>query len=249
MPGSLEGTTPSEPPADLAIETCPKASSGYPPRDGVLPSVATFLSAVHRILRGRARQYPDRRNNPGNTMRTFTSTLMFIALALAGTMPLAAQQKRLSPHETISKGIDGNRITIIYGRPYSKDPKSAEIRKIWGSLVPFGKVWRTGADEATLLITQKPVELGGTLIPAGAYTLFMLPQADGAAKLIVNRQIGQWGTQYDEKQDLVRLELKKQSADVPADQFTMAIEKGGDGGVLKLIWEDTQYTVAFTVQK
>ena len=183
-------------------------------------------------------------------MRRFTSTLLFIALALVGAMPLAAQQKRLSPHETISKGIDGNRITIVYGRPYSKDPKSGEIRKIWGSLVPFGKVWRTGADEATLLITQKPIVLGGATIPAGVYTLFTLPQADGTAKLIVNRQLGQWGTQYEEKQDLVRVDLKKQAAEAPADQFTMAIEKGADGGgVLGLIWEDTQYTVPFTVQK
>ena len=183
-------------------------------------------------------------------MRRFTSTLLFIALALVGAMPLAAQQKRLSPHETISKGIDGNRITIVYGRPYSKDPKSGEIRKIWGSLVPFGKVWRTGADEATLLITQKPIVLGGATIPAGAYTLFTLPQADGSAKLVVNRELGQWGTQYEEKQDLVRVELKKQASSAPADQFTMAVEKGADGGgVIKLIWEDTEYTVAFTVQK
>ena len=188
--------------------------------------------------------------NPGNIMRRFTSTLLFIALALVGAMPLAAQQKRLSPHETISKGIDGNRITIVYGRPYSKDPKSGEIRKIWGSLVPFGKVWRTGADEATLLITQKPIVLGGATIPAGAYTLFTLPQADGSAKLVVNRELGQWGTQYEEKQDLVRVELKKQASSAPADQFTMAVEKGADGGgVIKLIWEDTEYTVAFTVQK
>jgi hypothetical protein len=165
-------------------------------------------------------------------------------------MPLAAQQKRLSPHETISKVIDGNRITIVYGRPYSKDPKSGEIRKIWGSLVPFDKIWRTGADEATLLITQKPIVLGGATIPAGAYTLFTLPQADGSARLVVNRQLGQWGMQYDEKQDLVRVDLKKQASEAPADQFTMAIEKGADGGgVLKLIWEDTQYAVPFTVQK
>jgi hypothetical protein len=175
---------------------------------------------------------------------------MFVAFVLVGAMPLAAQQKRLSPHETISKVIDGNRITIVYGRPYSKDPKSGEIRKIWGSLVPFDKIWRTGADEATLLITQKPIVLGGATIPAGAYTLFTLPQADGSARLVVNRQLGHWGMQYDEKQDLVRVDLKKQASEAPADQFTMAIEKGADGGgVLKLIWEDTQYAVPFTVQK
>ncbi len=183
-------------------------------------------------------------------MRRFTLAFFSLAIALIGTLPLAAQQKRISPHETISTVVDGNRIMIVYGRPYSRNPKSGEIRKIWGSLVPFGKVWRTGADEATLFITQKPVVLGGTVIPAGAYTLYTLPQADGPAKLIVNRQLGQWGMQYDEKQDLARVDLKKQAADEPVDQFTMAIEKGPEaGGVIKLIWEDTQYTVSFTVEK
>jgi len=183
-------------------------------------------------------------------MRRLTSTLLFIVLALVGAMPLSAQQKRLSPHETISKVIDGSRIMIVYGRPYSKKPKSEEIRKIWGSLVPFGKVWRMGADEATLLVTQKAIVLGGATVPAGAYTLFMQPEADGSAKLIVNRQIGQWGLQYDEKQDLARVELKKGTAAAPVDQFTMTIEKGANGGgVIKLVWEDTEFTVAFTVQK
>jgi hypothetical protein len=183
-------------------------------------------------------------------MRRIISALLVFALALVGAMPLSAQQKRLSPHETISRVIDGNRITIVYGRPYSKDPKSGEIRQIWGSLVPFGKIWRTGADEATLLITQKPIMLGGATIPAGAYTLFTLPLADGSAKLVVNRQLGQWGMQYDEKQDLVRVDLKKQAAEAPADQFTMAVEKdAAGGGVIKLAWESTQYTVAFAVQK
>jgi len=165
-------------------------------------------------------------------------------------MPLAAQQKRLSPHETISKGVDGNRIMIVYGRPYTKDPRSGEIRKIWGGLVPYGKVWRTGADEATLLITQKPILLGGAAVPAGAYTLYTLPQADGSAKLIVNRLVGQWGTEYSEKQDLARVDLKKDKADSPADQFTVAIDKAPEGGgVIKLIWADIQYSVIFTIEK
>lgn len=183
-------------------------------------------------------------------MRRFTSILLVTAIALAGVIPLAAQQKRLSPHETISKGVDGNRITIVYGRPYTKDPRSGEVRKIWGGLVPFGQVWRTGADEATLLITQKPVRLGGTAVPAGAYTLYLLPQADGSAKLIVNRQLGQWGTQYDEKQDLARIDLTKGSAEATADQFTMVIDKAPQGGgVIKLIWAEIQYSVTFAVEK
>src|SRR5258707_538697 len=132
-------------------------------------------------------------------MQKLKSTLV-IAAIIASALSVMAQRARVSPHETISSVIDGNRVTLVYGRPYSKDPKSAEIRKIWGGLVPYGKVWRTGADEATLFITQKPIVMGGTTIPAGAYTLFTLPAEDGTAKLIVNKQLGQWGLQYDEKQ-------------------------------------------------
>jgi hypothetical protein len=169
---------------------------------------------------------------------------------------LMAQQKRaastggVSPHETTSAVVDGNRVTIVYGRPFTKDPKSGEPRKIWGTLVPNGKVWRTGSDEATLLITQKPISLGGTTIPAGAYSLYTLPNEDGTAKLIVNKQIGQWGTQYDEGHDLARIDLKKEPANASVDQFTMSVSKDpAGGGVIRMVWENTQYSVPFTVQK
>jgi hypothetical protein len=182
-------------------------------------------------------------------MKNYGYTLVLIAAVIACALPAAAQQKRVSPHETISSNIDGGRVTIVYGRPYTKDPKTAEPRKIWGGLVPYGKIWRTGADEATLLITQKPIELGGATIPAGAYTLWTLP-AEGGAKLIVNKQIGQWGENgnapksvYDEALDVTRIELKKDSVAEPVDQFTMALEKNpAGGGVLKLTWEKTQYS-------
>lgn len=175
---------------------------------------------------------------------------LVIAAVLLCALPLMAQQKRVSPHETISSVIDGGRVTIVYGRPYTKDPKSGEARKIWGGLVPYGKIWRTGADEATLLVTQKPIMIGETTIPAGTYTLFTLPAEEGSAKLIINKQVGQWGTQYDEKQDLARIDLKKDALDKPVDQFTMAVAKNpAGGGVIKLMWEDTQYSVAFTAAK
>lgn len=165
-------------------------------------------------------------------------------------LPAIGQQKRVSPHETISTNFEGSRVIVVYGRPYTKDPKTGENRKVWGKLVPYGKVWRTGADEATLLITQKPLVIGKTNVPAGAYTLFTLPAEDGSAKLIINKQIGQWGLSYDEKQDLARVDLKKDALDAPVDQFTMAIEKNpSGGGTLKMMWENTQYSVPFTVEK
>jgi Protein of unknown function (DUF2911) len=175
---------------------------------------------------------------------------VLIATAVLSASPLLAQQKRVSPHETISAVIEGSRVTVVYGRPYTKDPKSGEPRKIWGTLVPYGKVWRTGADEATTLITQKPLMIGDVEIPAGAYTVYSVPDESGTSKLVVNKQLGQWGTQYDEKQDLARVDLKKAALDKQVDQFTMAVEKGpSGGGVLKLMWENTQYSLPFSVKK
>jgi hypothetical protein len=179
--------------------------------------------------------------------------LVAIAAIAVSTLPLAAQQKRTSPHETTGAVIEGSRVTVTYGRPYTKSPRSGEVRKIWGGLVPFGEVWRTGADEATTLITQKSLMFGDTAVPAGAYTLWTLPAADGSAKLIINKQIGQWGVgpgSYDEKNDLARIDLTKTALDTPVDQFTIAISKNpSGGGVLKMSWENTQYSVPFTVQK
>lgn len=172
------------------------------------------------------------------------------ATLLLGCAPLLAQQKRVSPPDLSGAVIDGSRVTVYYSRPYTKDPKSGAPRKIWGGLVPHGAVWRMGANEATMLVTQQPIELGGLAIPAGASTLFLLPAADGTAKLIVNKQVGQWGTQYDEKQDLGRIDLKKDATEKPVDQFTMAVEKNpAGGGMLKMMWDDTQYSVPFTVKK
>jgi hypothetical protein len=182
---------------------------------------------------------------------TRTALCLTFALGLLSMSAASAQAQRprVSPHETVSSVIDGNRVTVVYGRPYSKSPRGGEIRKIWGELVPFDRVWRMGADEATLLITQQPIELGGTEIPAGAYTLFLLPAEDGADKLIVSKQIGQWGTQYDEDQDLARIDVKREKAESSVDQFTMAVEGGDDGGAIKLSWEDSQLVIPITVKK
>ena len=168
-------------------------------------------------------------------MHLLKSTLFFAVAAIFGHAALAEPQAqttpapgtaqqvrpaRRSPHDTISTVIGdrrtGNRVTIVYGRPYTKDPRTGEERKIWGTLVPYGKVWRTGADEATLFITQRPIMFGQVTIPAGAYTLFTLPAEDGTAKLIFNKQLGQWGLQYDEKQDLARVDLKKEALQSPS---------------------------------
>lgn len=178
-------------------------------------------------------------------MKILRSTLLLLT-AVTLTSPLFAQEKkpRVSPHETVDATVDGAKITIVYGRPYTKDPKSGEKRKIWGTLIPYGKVWRLGADEATILTTDKDITIGGTAIPAGSYSLYLWPEESGA-KLIVNKQTGQWGTKYDEKQDLARIDLKKLVVDKQTDQFTIAVE----GSTLKLMWEGTQFSAPMTAKK
>jgi hypothetical protein len=189
---------------------------------------------------------------PNHKSMNHLKSLLAVAL-IAVTLPVMAQQKRVSPHETISAVVSGDRVTVTYGRPYTKNPHTGEVRKIWGGLVPYGKVWRTGADEATIFITQKPVMFGDTAIPAGAYTLWTLPAEDGTAKLIINKQVGQWGVgpgSYDSAQDVARIDLTKENLDALVEQFTMAIVKTpGGGGALKLTWENTGFTAPFTVQK
>ena len=191
-------------------------------------------------------------------MKKLLPNLIIMALILASAWPVMAQQKQkrapVSPHETISEAIDGNKITIVYGRPYSKNPKQpTEIRKIWGSLVPYGKVWRTGADAATLLTIEQPIVIGETTLPAGTYSLFTFPTEDGKAKLIINKRTGQWGIPYDEQKEsaneLARIDLKKETLDTTVDQFTMEIVKNSAGGGLKMMWEKTQFSVPFTVKK
>ena len=192
-------------------------------------------------------------------MKKIISTLAVTAAAMMGALPVMAQSTRAastggnSPHETISQTFDGarnNRVTISYGRPYSVKPGTTEVRKIWGVLVPYDKPWRMGSDEATLLITQKPIVLGGTNVPAGAYTLYMVPSETGTSKLVISTGLGGWGIPVDTKHDLAQVDLTKTALDKPVDQFTMAIDKNPDGGgVLKLSWESAQFSVPFTVAK
>jgi Protein of unknown function (DUF2911) len=190
----------------------------------------------------------------GTTMNINSLTLKSLvatAALIASTAPMLAQHQphAASPHYTINAVIDDDSITLSYGSPFTKNPRTGEPRKIWGKVVPFGKVWRTGADEATTLTTKSDLKIGDTEVPAGTYTLYTLPESDGSAKLIINKQTGQWGTEYDEKQDLARVDMKKETASCPADHFVMRIEHGSSGGVLRMKWEDVEYSLPFTVKK
>jgi hypothetical protein len=192
-------------------------------------------------------------------MNRVISTLVTVGSIVACAMPASAQQRRFSPHEVISTLIGKNRIMIVYGRPYTKAPITGDIRKIWGGLVPYDKLWRTGADEATLMTTEEPIVMGGVTIPAGAYSVWTLPNSDGTAKLIINKQVGQWGVDesgmhkvYDQANDVVRADMTKSDLPDSVDQFTISIDPDPavpGGGLINLKWEKTQYSVAFTLAK
>lgn len=176
-------------------------------------------------------------------MRALRMTGILLAVVVAtpaGT--LAQERKRASPHETTTATVDGAKVSITYGRPYAKG------RKIVGGLVPYGQVWRTGADEATTLVTDKALMMGSAHVNPGTYTLYTLPGEKGW-ELIINKQTGQWGTQYDQGQDLARVPMKVGKTSGPVEQLTLEIADTPAGGELRLSWENTLATVPFTVMK
>jgi hypothetical protein len=147
------------------------------------------------------------------------------------------KSKRPSPPGTAEVTLKGKKITIEYGRP------SLRGRKLGSDLAPYGKVWRTGANEATSLVTEADLNIGGADVPAGKYTLYSLP-SEGTWKLIINKETGQWGTVYHEAQDLARVDMSKSQTSQPVEQFTISFDKkGNDSANLVLEWETTRLSV------
>jgi hypothetical protein len=164
--------------------------------------------------------------------------LVAVAVAVLAAISVAQPNKPASPPgEATLKLADGKTVSIQYSRP------SMRGRKIFGGLVPYDQVWRTGANAATSLKTDVALTIGGASVPAGSYTLYTLPGANGW-KLIINKQTGQWGTEYSQGQDLARVEMKVTQRPSPLEQFTISFDKtGGDSATLKLEWDTTVASV------
>ena len=118
---------------------------------------------------------------------------------------------------------------------------------IFGGVVPWNQVWRTGANAATVLETDGDLIMAGTTVPAGKYSLWTIPAPSGW-KLIVNRNTGQWGTEYNAQYDLARLDMTVEPLKQPVERFTIAIEPRGKGGVLRLEWERTRASLPFATK-
>lgn len=151
---------------------------------------------------------------------------------------IAACQGKPSPAASASCDLGGGKtIKTAYSSPRMKG------RKIYGALVPFGEVWRTGANDATTFVASSDVVVGGKTVPAGSYTIFTVPTADKWT-LIVNKKTGEWGIPYKyESDELARVDMKVSKLPAPVENFTISYDKAASGCTLQLDWETTRASV------
>lgn len=159
-----------------------------------------------------------------------------LAADFAGRDARGAGMGVASPLDTVETTVGGARLSVIYSRPAKRG------REIWGGLVPYGEVWRTGANAATQFSTEADLEIGGVNVPAGDYTLYSIYTPEGG-QLIINQQTGQWGTVYNEDQDLARVVMERDTLEEPAERFTVAFEEAHAGTVMSLMWDGTRFSV------
>jgi DUF2911 family protein len=139
----------------------------------------------------------------------------------------------LSPADSVSGAVGRAVVSVRYSRP------AARGRRVFGQIVPWNAVWRTGANEASIFTTSADLRIAGKTVPAGKYSLWTIPAPDGWT-LILNRNTGQWGTDYDPQYDFIRVPMRVESLPVPVERFTIAIEPRGRRAVLRMDWETTR---------
>jgi hypothetical protein len=176
-------------------------------------------------------------------------SVFLLGSAVVVCSALARQQdksKRPSPQETATCSLpDGKTITTVYSSPRMKG------RKIFATdgLVPLGKVWRAGANEATTFVTTADLAVEGKEVPAGSYTLFTIPNADKWT-LIVNKKTGEWGIPYKwEGDELARVDMTVSKLPSPLEDFTITYEPSSSGCTLSMEWETTRASVTFQEKK
>ena len=169
----------------------------------------------------------------GSTMQVTVERTQGLDFATVGKGFAPRSLGVLSPPDSVKANVAGATLAVRYSRP------STRGRAIFGNVVPWNQVWRTGANQATIFETSADLVIAGTPVPAGKYSLWTLPSPAGW-KLIVNKNTGQWGTDYKAQYDLARLDMTVEQLRQPVEQFTIAIEPRGTGGVLQLEWERTR---------
>ena len=166
-----------------------------------------------------------------------------IASSFAGREQAAGQMGALSTRDTVRATAAGATLWIDYGRPAKRG------RPIFGAVVvPYGELWRTGANAATQFKTDKALDLNGTLVPAGFYTLWTIPSPQ-SWKLIINDETGQWGTDHKAEHDKYTVDMKVTTLSQPVERFTISVAPDKSGGTINLDWDTTRASVPFTVKK
>jgi hypothetical protein len=161
---------------------------------------------------------------------------LFVLLTAAAFAQMGGGKPSPAASTTCDLG-GGKTVKTDYSSPRMKG------RKIFGGLVPFGEVWRTGANEATTFVTSSDVVVGGKTVPAGSYTIFTVPTADKWT-LIINKKTGEWGIPYKyESDELARVDMKASKLPSPVENFTIAYDKSAGGCTLRLDWETTRASV------
>jgi hypothetical protein len=187
----------------------------------------------------------DARATTIKTVAERTPTLDFDAVVRGWVAAEAAKGGtigQMSPPDTAKASIAGANISVAYSRPLKRG------RVIFGEVVPWNQVWRTGANAATMFTTDRDLVFGTTVVPAGKYTLWTLPTPAGA-KLIINSETGQWGTDYHAEKDFVRLDLTSRQVSPAVEQFVIGVAPQGSGGLLRLAWDDREYSIPFAVKQ
>ncbi|HZS62579.1 MAG TPA: DUF2911 domain-containing protein [Gemmatimonadaceae bacterium] len=181
------------------------------------------------------------------TEKTVTSRADYIdAGKLASTYAAADKAGHgigaASPNKVQRGTLAGQQIMVTFGSPKKRG------RDILGNVVPYDRVWRTGANEATVLDLGHDAMIGGAAVPAGTYSLWTLPAKGGTVTLIINKQHGQWGTDYDPAQDLVRVPMQVTTASSPQEDFNIAVTGSGNADELRMSWDTFVWTVPITAK-
>lgn len=155
------------------------------------------------------------------------------------------QTKSLSPEETVSFEDDDLKINVFYNRPYKKG------REVFGGLVPYGKIWRTGANEASTFETKTPLKVKGKLLKAGKYSIWTIPN-ENSWNIIFNSEYGQWGVNpagepnRNPDKDVLSVEVHAAQHEKEFEQFTIAFEKMGADTEMILLWDKTVVVIPFS---
>ncbi len=165
-----------------------------------------------------------------------------LAIATATiTKAQEALKARVSPLEMATLNYEGTYIKVTYGRPHKNE------REIFGALVPYGEVWRTGANEATEITITDDVIMGGKRIKAGTYTLFTIPE-EHKWTVILNNQLGQWGAyNYNRDKDVYRFSVPSSPTEVVYEPFTIEFELVNDKINLLMMWDKTKIAIPIQI--